>query len=161
MNLVKANLSRAKSGSSSKLENDLSRYRDFVPDERPVACHRGNVDERRTSTTTSSAARSSMTEKKSRTSSRICARLQTLTTISALRGSSMCRSAASVRLQSIKSRHYADITICLLFEALGQVDFIGLSARAANALDEFRRYDRKLDKYAGIFICHRANGRNP
>ena len=26
-----------------------------------------------------------------------------------------------------------------LFEALGQVDFIGLSARAANALDEFRQ----------------------
>lgn len=34
---------------------------------------------------------------------------------------------------------YADMNGMSLFEALGQVDFIGLSARAANALDEFRQ----------------------
>ncbi|MFN2747937.1 MULTISPECIES: DNA helicase PcrA [Bacillus] len=39
---------------------------------------------------------------------------------------------------------YADMNGMSLFEALGQVDFIGLSARAANALDEFRQMIENL-----------------
>ncbi|MDG8483990.1 DNA helicase PcrA, partial [Streptococcus pneumoniae] len=34
---------------------------------------------------------------------------------------------------------YAEMNDLSMFEALGQVDFIGLSARAANALDEFKQ----------------------
>lgn len=39
---------------------------------------------------------------------------------------------------------YADMNGLSLFEALGQVDFIGLSAKAANALDDFRQMIENL-----------------
>lgn len=39
----------------------------------------------------------------------------------------------------VKIAAYAEMNDLSMFEALGQVDFIGLSARAANALDEFKQ----------------------